>query len=92
MYDKTINQCINYDLKESYDLMGYAHLDYCLTSEDKIKLDFLDIFFIVIVTSLFVTTVVSSYYDKGLKKTRATPEEQLAHYKLSVAGPSKKRN
>lgn len=87
MYDKTINQCINLDLKENYELMGYTQLDYCLTSEDKIKLDFLDLFFSAIVASLVIITISSSYYDKSLQKTRATPEEQRVHYKLSVAGP-----
>lgn len=88
MYDKTINQCVNYDLKERYELMGYAHLEYCLTSTDRVKLDFLDIFFTVTLVSLIVATVASSYYDKSLKKTRATAEEQEVHYKLSVGGQS----
>lgn len=68
--------------------MGYAQLEYCLTSEDKIKLDFLDLFFVGIVVSLIAITITSSYYDKNLQKTRATPDEQKAHYKLSVAGSS----
>lgn len=68
--------------------MGYAQLEYCLTSDDKVKLDFLDIFFVVVLVSLATVTVSSSYYDKSLRKTRATPDEQNAHYKLSVGGPS----
>lgn len=86
-YDHTINQCVNMELKDRYELMGFASLEYCLTSDDKVKLDFLDIFFLVIVVSLLVTTIASSYYDKSLRKTRGTAEEQDAHYKLSVAGP-----
>lgn len=89
-YDKTINQCVNVDLKETYDLMGYAQLEYCLTSEDVVKLDYLDIFFLLVFGTIVTLTIASSYYDKNLRKTRATPEEQKAHYKLSVAGSSEK--
>lgn len=86
LYDKKINQCVNLELKEKYELMAFSHLEYCLASDDKVKLDYLDIFFLMIVVSIVTTTIVSSYYDKSLKKTRATPEEQNLHYKLSVAG------
>lgn len=88
LYDRTINQCINYGLKEDYDLMGYAHVDYCLTSEDQVKLDFLDTFFCVLLGTLLLTTICSSYYDKTLQKTRGTPEQQKAHYKLPLEGSS----
>lgn len=69
--------------------MSFAQVEYCLTSNDKVKLDVADCFFIMIFTIIMSLTVLSSYYDKTLKKTRGTPEEQKAHYKLSVDGPSK---
>lgn len=68
--------------------MSFSQVEYCLTSDDKVKLDAADILFIIIFTIIMTLTVASSYYDKTLKKTRGTPEEQKAHYKLSVDGSS----
>lgn len=68
--------------------MSFSQVEYCLTSDDKVKLDAADILFIIIFTIIMTLTVASSYYDKTLKKTRGTPEELKAHYKLSVDGSS----
>lgn len=63
-------------------------MEYCLTSADKVKLDAADILFIMVFSTIVILTFISSYYDKTLTKKRATPEEQKAHYKLSVEGSS----
>lgn len=91
-YGKVINQCVNYDLKTQYELTAFSQLEYCLSSEDKVKLDYLDMMFCAVFGALMAMTVICSWLDKVLKKTRATAEEKENHYKLSLTGARKLKN
>jgi hypothetical protein len=37
-YNKVINQCVNYELRRQYGLMGYSDVEFCTTSKDHRKL------------------------------------------------------
>ncbi|XP_035910415.1 nose resistant to fluoxetine protein 6-like [Anopheles stephensi] len=76
-YRRLANQCVNYELKRQYSLMAYSTVEYCVTNRQEAErddhvsglatssegLDAIDVVFLVILSLLFVLTVISTTYD-----------------------------
>ncbi|CRK96295.1 CLUMA_CG009715, isoform A [Clunio marinus] len=92
-YNKIINQCINVELMELYDLKGFSSIEYCTTNRNATKIDWLDIFFIIAFSILLTIVIISSAYDKRLliqmNKTSKIRIEAERH--LKTAPPTLKQ-
>lgn len=69
IYNKLINQCINYELTKNYQLKAYSHVNFCIKYSDKtIQPDVWDAIFLFISMWIFKLVVAGSYYDFRLKR------------------------
>lgn len=79
-FDKLINQCVNHELKENYDLVGYTEIEYCQTNEEEIMVDKYDITFVLICLGIAGAVIVSSAIDFIFKKAQ-TDENRHEFYR-----------
>ncbi|XP_058833864.1 nose resistant to fluoxetine protein 6-like [Topomyia yanbarensis] len=67
-YKKLANQCVNFELKRQYSIMGYSTVEYCVTNQEQDPVDFLDAIFLVILGTIILLMSLSSLYDYKLKR------------------------
>lgn len=63
-YSHLINQCVNYELKRNYGVMGYSRVEYCVTNENEARsYDSLEIICLMILFIIFALNVTSTVYN-----------------------------
>uniref|UniRef100_A0A182QFB6 Acyltransferase 3 domain-containing protein n=1 Tax=Anopheles farauti TaxID=69004 RepID=A0A182QFB6_9DIPT len=66
VYGDVVELCINKQLNETYGLVAFAEVQSCDKSSDEIKLDSLDMSFLIILCALISLVILSSWYDSSI--------------------------
>uniref|UniRef100_A0A336KT86 CSON015541 protein n=1 Tax=Culicoides sonorensis TaxID=179676 RepID=A0A336KT86_CULSO len=78
-YGTLVDQCLNNYLRNEYNLSSFSQIIYCTTNQEEHDIDGLDITFLIILLSIVVLVIGSTYYDKLLNRKGDT-----SHYKDSI--------
>ncbi|XP_058456507.1 nose resistant to fluoxetine protein 6-like [Malaya genurostris] len=67
-YSTLVDSKINKDLTENYGIRGYTDIEYCdKANSDEFPIDNLDIIFLVVLATLILLMILSSWYDHSCK-------------------------
>ncbi|XP_058465293.1 nose resistant to fluoxetine protein 6-like [Malaya genurostris] len=83
-YRKLANQCVNFELKRQFSIMGHSMVEYCVTNREQESVDFLDAIFLVVLGSIILLISLSSFYDYRLKKKHVFDTTSRDYYRKPV--------
>ncbi|XP_053686956.1 nose resistant to fluoxetine protein 6-like [Sabethes cyaneus] len=80
-YRKLANQCVNFELKRQYSIMGHSTVEYCVTNREYDPIDYLDMIFLIVLGTFILTVVLSSFYDYKTKKKFSVDIKSSEYYR-----------
>ncbi|XP_065086708.1 nose resistant to fluoxetine protein 6-like [Ochlerotatus camptorhynchus] len=83
-FKRLANQCVNFELKRQYSIMGYSAVEYCVSNQEHDPLDYLDIIFLVVVGSIILAVVLSSLFDYKLKRKHSSSMKSSEYYRAPI--------
>ncbi|XP_029725442.2 nose resistant to fluoxetine protein 6-like [Aedes albopictus] len=84
-YKYLANQCVNFELKRQFSIMGYSEVEYCVSNqEEEDSLDHWDIVFLVVLGSIIFAVILSSFLDYKLKKRLSVNMKSSDYYRTPL--------
>ncbi|KAH8261004.1 hypothetical protein KR044_002117, partial [Drosophila immigrans] len=72
-YDHLINSCLNREFERKFQLRVRSSIEYCEWADDQLEHDALDVIVYLLLASLLLLTIFSSFYDYRLKRKQTDP-------------------
>uniref|UniRef100_A0A182N9Y4 Acyltransferase 3 domain-containing protein n=1 Tax=Anopheles dirus TaxID=7168 RepID=A0A182N9Y4_9DIPT len=66
IYEDVVELCINKELNETYGLVAFAEIQSCDKSTSEVKIDTLDMSFLIVLCLLISLVILSSWYDSSI--------------------------
>ncbi|XP_038121399.1 nose resistant to fluoxetine protein 6 [Culex quinquefasciatus] len=82
--NRLANQCVNYELKRQYGIMGHSTVEYCVSSHEVDSLDYLDITFLVVLGAIILAVSLSSFYDFRLRTKQYSDIKASTYYRTPI--------
>ncbi|KAL1399496.1 hypothetical protein pipiens_008163 [Culex pipiens pipiens] len=82
--NRLANQCVNYELKRQYGIMGHSTVEYCVGSHEEDPLDILDITFLVVLGAIILAVCLSSFYDFRLRTKQYSDIKASTYYRTPI--------
>ncbi|XP_001661710.2 nose resistant to fluoxetine protein 6 [Aedes aegypti] len=83
-YKRLANQCVNFELKRQFSIMGYSAVEYCVSNLEEDSLDYLDIVFLVLLGSIILAVILSSFFDYKMKKKHSSNMKSSDYYRTPL--------
>ncbi|XP_062550046.1 nose resistant to fluoxetine protein 6-like isoform X2 [Armigeres subalbatus] len=83
-YRRLVNQCVNFELKRQYSIMGYSEVEYCISNQEQDPIDYLDTIFLVVLGSIILAVILSSFLDYKLKVKRSANMKGSEYYRTPL--------
>ncbi|XP_017050320.1 nose resistant to fluoxetine protein 6 isoform X2 [Drosophila ficusphila] len=77
LYEELVNSCVNLEFGEKFSLKTRSLIEYCVTAEEKLGHDGLDLTFYALLICIVLLTVCSSIYDYRLSKINLQQSEKF---------------
>lgn len=74
-YSVLVNQCLNFKLKQNFNVTGYTEIESCVSNDDPAVFDSWDKAFLYIGGMLLIVTCLSTFYDYRLR-----PHDSTDHF------------
>lgn len=63
-----MNKCVNFELKEYYNLTAYSEIESCTSTGDKVEFGYTEYILIAVVSVVALIVICSTMYDLKLKR------------------------
>uniref|UniRef100_A0A336LVC1 CSON002115 protein n=1 Tax=Culicoides sonorensis TaxID=179676 RepID=A0A336LVC1_CULSO len=82
---KSVNLCVNMQLKDQFNLTGYSTINHCDAEDDDYSYDYLDKIFILIVILIALSALSGTIYDMRFRKNRSEVEKSQVFDKVLMS-------
>lgn len=67
-YNRIVNKCVNFELKEYYNLTAYSEIESCTSTGDRVAFGYLEYILIAVICAVALIVTCSTVYDMKLKR------------------------
>ncbi|EDV36810.2 uncharacterized protein Dana_GF11764 [Drosophila ananassae] len=82
LYNELVNTCLNLEFGQKYELQVQSLIEYCEKADEPLDQDALDLVFYILMTSILMLTILSTYYDYQLSSSSL--QQDLSFYQVPL--------